>query len=57
MKREDILERIRLLKERHDQMVLEIQQIDGAIADCEFWLSYLDNQKEQEQKPEPEPSS
>lgn len=55
MNREDILERIRLLKERHDQMVLEVQQIDGAIADCEFWLGYLDGQEEQ--KPEPEQSS
>jgi len=57
MNREDILERIRLLKERHDQMILEVQQIDGAIADCEFWLGYLDNQEEQEPKTEPEQSS
>ncbi len=57
MDQEDILERIRLLKERHDQMVLEVQQIAGAIADCEFWLNYVDNQKKQEPKSEPEPSS
>lgn len=58
MTREALQERIRLLKERHDQMVLEAQQIAGAIADCEFWLGYLAEQEKQaESKPEQEPAS
>ena len=47
MTAEQILERIKELKQRADQLQADLNAVGGALQDCEYWLDQVSKQEQQ----------
>jgi hypothetical protein len=47
MTKATVLERMQLLKDQRERVVIDVHALSGAIQDCEFWIAQL-SQPDQE---------